>query len=734
MEPTVASNNSLSKVTSQELFNRFHPTPSLLVLQQPHKLIDDLFHEYKEGLHNIVTKNPDWNVVSLCVDVKWRASWIEYTTSHRNYKTVDVELLLNKFREYISPVVAAYHVDMVILHPQNAGRSLSETLPIMTKHFEALQAWPCLIRAIEDRVQWLSTTTRLPIRDPDPSTLAVEARGRVKLKVVKSTQTLIREQLCTALLEKEKFTHHEIAERLVPLCFDYRIDTTIATQPLYQYQQDTIIWKPDTNINQLEQWVFAELKKLIYLQITGFSTDIQELNKKIPLTEPGCRDQLAERVKTLQGVVKILESRIKSIGSRGWAFSVAQCMMPLIYNISDRAEQIGAQSFGKRLDADPFLFGLKNGQVLDLRTADVRDRTREDYCTMVSGVSYDPTAPYEEWEEFISKFMCRTQEMVDFIQEAWSYTMSASNHLELLFMVIGTPDCGKTSLFNVMKNFMGEYGYNVPKSLYLVDPHNSTGPNPTMLGTVRKRFGYTAELRANDYMDNSKLNAISTGEDTTVKAMYALKNQTFTMTMKPWFHSNYVPKMDFDEAMIKRFIYFVGRAKFTDSPDPAKPDGEFQKEARFEKRFLTEIGLSGVLNWVIIGLKRFNARGMRLPPVPAEMKLAVQQEVRNRDMVGQWLEEVCDTSNPNARLEIGTALASYNFWIGKRGKQLTSQSFGKEMAKARDGIKYLSMPVNNIRYYNGLSLRMSQLPEPSRSAISLEDQLRCARSSNMACI
>lgn len=89
-------------------------------------------------------------------------------------------------------------------------------------------------------------------------------------------------------------------------------------------------------------------------------------------------------------------------------------------------------------------------------------------------------------------------------------------------------------------------------------------------------------------------------------------------------------------------------------------------------------------------------------------------------------------SNPNASLDMSLALASYNSWIGKRGKQLTSQSFGKEMAKERDGIKYLSMPVNNIRYYNGLSLRMSQLSEPSRSAISLEDQLTGARPSHIA--
>ena len=731
MEPVVVADNNIPKKIRSELLNRSCPTSSSLESETSRRLVDDLFHECKANLNDIVTKNPDWNVVSQYIDVKWRADWIEYATSDGDCRVGDVEALLNKFREHVSPIVAAHHVDMVILHPQNAGRSLSEILPIMTKHFEALQAWSCLIQAIQDRIQGLSVSARLPITGPSPSIRSLEKPQRVKLKISRSTETIIREQLCTALLEKEKFTHHEIAERLAPLCLDYRIDTTITTQPLYQYQQDATVWKSDANINQLDQWVFAELKKLIHVQITGFSRDIQELNNKIPLAEPGCRDQLAERIKTLQDVIKTLESRVRSIGCRGWTSSVAQCMMPLIYNRSDRAEQIGAQSFGKRLDADPFLFALKNGQVLDLRTTDVRDRTREDYCTMVSGVSYDPTAPYQEWEEFISKFMCRNQPMIEFIQEAWGYTMSASNHLELLFMVIGTPNCGKTSLFNVIKSFMGEYAYNVPKSLYLIDPHNSTGPNPTMLGTVRKRFGHTAELRPNDHMDNSKLNAISTGEDITVKAMYALKNQTFTTTMKPWFHSNYVPKMDFDEAMVKRFIYFMGRAKFTDNPDPAKPDSEFLKEARFEKRFLTETGLSGILNWVIVGLKRFNARGMKLPPVPEEMKLAVQEEVRSRDMVGQWLEEMCDRSNPNARLDRNLALVSYNSWIGKKGLQLTCQSFGKELGKERDGVSYHSKCSNGVRYYPGLSLRSLPLSQQSSGSLSLESQLRDARSTGI---
>ena len=139
-------------MTSPEFLNRFYRMPSPLDLPLSYQDIDDLFETYKVGLTEIVTENPDWNVVSEHIDVEWRTRWVEYTASSTDYKMQDVEVLLDRFREYVSPFIVAYHVDQVISHPENAGRSLRELLPIMKKHFEALHAWPCLIQAIDKKI------------------------------------------------------------------------------------------------------------------------------------------------------------------------------------------------------------------------------------------------------------------------------------------------------------------------------------------------------------------------------------------------------------------------------------------------------------------------------------------------------------------------------------------------------------------------------------------------------
>ena len=43
------------------------------------------------------------------------------------------------------------------------------------------------------------------------------------------------------------------------------------------------------------------------------------------------------------------------------------------------------------LDADPWLFGTRNG-VIDLRTGEFREARREDYITKLAGVEYEPRA------------------------------------------------------------------------------------------------------------------------------------------------------------------------------------------------------------------------------------------------------------------------------------------------------------------------------------------------------
>jgi len=312
--------------------------------------------------------------------------------------------------------------------------------------------------------------------------------------------------------------------------------------------------------------------------------------------------------------------------------------------------------------------------------------------------------------------------------------MSGDMILEVFFMCIGRPDCGKTSLFEILDAFFGEYQYEVPKSLYLHERYPRSGPDPTMLGTQHKRFGATAELGEHDVFDNPKMNALSTGQKVTVKAMYALENQSFKPSMKPWFHTNYIPKMHLDEALVKRFIYFPMNHKFSKNPDHEKKETESLIEKGYHRRFLIPEGLSGILNYLIPHLERFNQRNRNLPPIPQMMKDAITEEVKARDTFQGWIDQCCDVTDSRAKIENHTALNSYNMWasdFSRKGKVktfTTVNSFTSAM-KARG---YECKPSKGIdgtlaRHYMGIKLRTSN---PSGDTVT--NMLRDVMSSQIA--
>jgi phage/plasmid-associated DNA primase len=546
------------------------------------------------------------------------------------------------------------------------------------------------------------------------------------------------DNLKTCIYNNSLFTHRELAEQIAPLCTDFRIDTTIISQPLYQYIDDKKIWRCDTDINQLEDWIDKRMKMMIEYEYPPIRAQIADLTPSLSTNDKEKKKEVEKRIQQLDNLIKLLDLRLATIGGKSWSSNVASCLIPKLYNLSTLEEMdsngIKQPIFGQRIESNRYLFALQDNKVLDLKTGSVRDREREDYCTQISGVTYDPEAPTDEFRVYINKLMCFVVEMTNFLAESICYTMSGDMILELFFMCIGRPDCGKTSLFEIMDAFFGEYQYEVPKSLYLFDRHPRTGPDPTMLGCQHKRFGATAELGENDIFDNPKMNALATGQKVTVKAMYALKNQTFKPSMKPWFHTNYIPKMHLDEAMIKRFIYFPMRHKFSTNPNPENKETESLIVKGFHRRFLTPKGLSGVLNYLMPHLQRFNDRNRNLPPIPQMMQDALQEEVKARDTFQGWLDQCCDVTDPTGKIEIHAALASYSAWASDpsrkgRAKIYNTVNAFTPVMKARG---YENKPAKNsdgllARHYFGIKLRLS-----NKSGDHLSNMLQNARTANLA--
>jgi P4 family phage/plasmid primase-like protien len=736
------------------------------------KPIEEVFNANREGFIITVTNDPRWEVIQPLVDSEYRRIFRddpEYMVYESN-----IEPLLQMFRHTASPIVAEAYIETLNLpdHLFTRDSQVFETIMANVEDFP-VPAWPCLVQTIErlvinkimtqapatplagtemrgvpsinggvalpaseggSRQSSRLSTPRLNIRSPasrgyGSGNQPINHMLRDPRYKIPSEDPAIMEtqvyNLRQCIYSDTLFTHRELAEQIAPLCKDFRIDTTIITEPLYQYDDAKRIWRRNVNSNQLENWIDQQIKGMIEHEIPPLNVRIVDLTQSLPPEENATaearkrRKDLEDDIQKLESSIRMLELRLKTMGGKNWASNVAACLMPKLYNLSN-LEEIDSQGikqpiFGNRIEGNRYLFALQNNQVLDLKTVEIREREREDYCTLISGVTFDPTAPCEEFERFIGKLMCYIKEMVNFLAESICYTMSGDMILEVFFMCIGRPDCGKTSLFEILDAFFGEYQYEVPKSLYLYERHPRTGPDPTMLGTQHKRFGATAELGEHDIFDNPKMNALSTGQKVTVKAMYALENQSFKPSMKPWFHTNYIPKMHLDEAMVKRFIYFPMNHKFSKNPNPENKETESLIVKGFHRQFLTSQGLSGILNYLLPHLRRFINRNRNLPSIPQIMLDAIQDEVKARDTFQGWIDQCCDVTDPTGKIETHAALASYNTWAGdpsRRGKakSYTTVNAFTTVMKARG---YLNKPAKgddklSTRHYFGIKLRIAR--------------------------
>ena len=57
-------------------------------------------------------------------------------------------------------------------------------------------------------------------------------------------------------------------------------------------------------------------------------------------------------------------------------------------------------------DREPYMLGLPDCRVIDLRTSAVRDMRREDYISQRIDVAPDPNCPTPRFDRFISEITC----------------------------------------------------------------------------------------------------------------------------------------------------------------------------------------------------------------------------------------------------------------------------------------------------------------------------------------
>lgn len=315
------------------------------------------------------------------------------------------------------------------------------------------------------------------------------------------------------------------------------------------------------------------------------------------------------------------------------------------------------------LDADSWLLNCENG-TLDLKTGNFRPHRRGDLLTKLAPVNYDADAECPKWLGFLARIFDGDKELIDYVRRAAGYTTTGDIGEQCFFLLYGTGRNGKSTLVDTLGHVMGDYKRIGPEALLMADRFK--GSNRADEAELRgARLVSISEPSAGARLNDGKIKQIL---NPVISAMRKYGNpEEFNATHKVWLDTNHKPKTSVtDEGFWRRvkLIPFVVQIPHAD------------RVTNYDRVLFNEEA-SGVLNWLIAGLKDWREHGLGQPKAVTD---AVNEYRQDSDTLGQFLAEHT-RDNDAGRVSKNDIYSVYKSWAMDNGLDhpLTKIALGKAL-------------------------------------------------------
>ncbi len=388
----------------------------------------------------------------------------------------------------------------------------------------------------------------------------------------------------------------------------------------------------------------------------------------------------AEKIKisgsTRGSVIKEIE-RAENSGFLNGAESILRSMPEL---------EIDAAAF----DADPYLVGLENGQVLDLRTSSVRAINQTDYLTKRINTPYIAGATSQLWEKSIRTWACDDEELAKFLQVWCGYCLSGLTNFQGFLFLHGGGRNGKSVFVNVISRLLGPYAIAM-KSDTLIEKPVSNGPSGDIARLKGVRFATCNELPEGKHFNEELLKSL-TGQDTLTARFSYQDDFNFKPNLKLMICGNHQPVIKGVDNGVWRRVNIV---PFVASIPEEAADPDLTDDLINE--------LAGILNWCIEGWKTLQQQGMKIQ-IPSKVKAATAHYKSDMDILGDWLEEKTEQII-GSKSHLKEMYRSYGNWCQENGFRSvpTSKSFNRKLKERglgeplRDAVGFY-YPDIEVRY------------------------------------
>ena len=352
-------------------------------------------------------------------------------------------------------------------------------------------------------------------------------------------------------------------------------------------------------------------------------------------------------------------------------------------------------------DSDGWLLSVNNG-IIQLKTQEFRQRTRADLCMKQSPVDYNADATCPTWEAAMEKWCCADHELIDYLQTACGVSLTSDTSLQAIFFNQGSGENGKDTFFGILRYVMGSYCQNVSFNTFVETKYgHSEHRNDLAALAGAVRIVTAAETSDGHCLDEGVIKSVTGGPEARITCRQ-IHGRPFTYTpqFKPWFMSNYEPVIKGGDWGIWRRVKKIPW-EYTLTPE--------EKDPFFADKIKAEA--SGILNWMLAGLRRYIDLGHKLPTCRA-VEDATAQYRHDMDIVGRFIEDRL-TIRPTATVLGKEVYKSYVSWCGENGhRALSSRRLNSEIVRHCGGKVKKDRGDEGV-IFNGLGMLTDGVyPEP----------------------
>jgi putative DNA primase/helicase len=284
------------------------------------------------------------------------------------------------------------------------------------------------------------------------------------------------------------------------------------------------------------------------------------------------------------------------------------------------------------------------------------------------------------------------------------YALTGSVREEVMFVLYGTGNNGKSTFRETVHSFFGDYALAADAGL-LIERKTPGGATPELARLKGRRLVSINETSENDHLNEARVKFITSQDKITARNLYQ-QFFDFDPSHRAFLTTNHKPIIRGTDIGIWRRIHLL---PFTVAIPPEKVEKDFR-----ERRLMPE--LSGILNWALAGLAVYRKHGLH----PPKAVLASTKEYReDMDVVGQWIDQRCDVDRI-ATIPTGAAYFDYSQWaadeVGWEFKKLTFRRHLSDRGfPAEKG-------THGQRMIRGLRLKSTALTPATQTAADVGEQ------------